>query len=72
MTATWLYRTLARGDALQRHGIPAVGVVLEVEKAAMNVVVNNVYILRKVRLRIGRSDGAPTLRGEVPGHLDAR
>ncbi|KAA1415360.1 hypothetical protein F0U44_21495 [Nocardioides humilatus] len=43
---------------LQRDGIRATAVVLEVKKPLMNVVVNNVYIKRKLRVRIERDDGA--------------
>jgi len=51
-------------------------VVLEVEKPLMNVVINNVYIRRTLRLRIERADGvAPYeakfkgtfMLGEIPG-----
>ena len=45
--------------ALQREGHPATATVLEVKKPLMNMVVNNVYIRRKLRIRIARDDGAP-------------
>jgi|GEM_PF-973263 len=49
----------ARWDAsMQESGIRGVGVVLEVFRPWMNVVINRVYIKRKLRLRIERNDGA--------------
>jgi hypothetical protein len=38
--AFWLYRSVARSDRLQHQGIPARGVVLEVVRPLMNVVIN--------------------------------
>src|SRR5215467_14576039 len=55
--AVWIALATQRADSLQNHGVRATGVVLEVLKPWMNVVVNNVYIRRKVRLRIERHDG---------------
>lgn len=55
--AFWIALAARRTDLLQRNGIRAVGTVLEVFKPWMNVVVNNVYIRRKLRLRIERNDG---------------
>jgi len=52
--------TLTRSALLQQEGIPATAVVLEVKKPLMNVVVNNVYIKRKLRIRVERDDRAPS------------
>lgn len=51
---------LSRAAALQRNGIRATARVLEVKEPRMNVVVNEVYIKRKLRVRIKRDDGAPS------------
>ena len=61
--AGWIAAVDQRDTSLQQHGIRATGVVLEVLKPAMNVVINNVYIKRKVRLRVEREDGAPAYEG---------
>ena len=65
--AAWIGVSARHADALQQHGIPATGVVLEVKKPLMNVVINNVYIKRKVRLRIEREDGAAPYEGVLNG-----
>jgi hypothetical protein len=57
--ATFFHRSFERSDELQRNGIPALGTVLEVKSPLLNTVINDVYILRTLRLRIQRSDGAP-------------
>jgi hypothetical protein len=46
---------------------PPTGTVLEVLKPWMNVVVNNVYIQRRLRLRIQRQDGVPAYEGILKG-----
>ena len=66
-TAWWIVWAQRRENSLQEHGIRATGTVLEVLKPRMNVVVNNVYIKRKVRLRIERQDGAPAYEGVLNG-----
>lgn len=65
--AFWIYQVDQRAESLQQHGIHATGTVLEVLKPFMNVVVNNVYIKRKVRLRIEREDGVPAYEGILNG-----
>jgi hypothetical protein len=65
--AGWFYSTLQRSSDLQQHGIPATGTVLEVKKPLMNMVINNVYIRRTMRLRIERSDGAATYEAKYAG-----
>ena len=65
--AGWIASVDQRDKSLQQHGIRATGVVLEVLKPRMNVVINNVYIKRKVRLRIEREDGAPAYDGILDG-----
>ena len=64
--AGWIGLAARRAESLQQHGIRATGVVLEVLKPLMNVVVNNVYIKRKVRVRIERY-GAPAYEGVLNG-----
>jgi len=66
-SAVWIGRVSSRASALQQRGIRATGTVLEVFKPWMNVVVNNVYIRRRVRLRIQRQDGAPPYEGILKG-----
>ena len=41
--------------------------MLEVLKPWMNVVINNVYIRRRLRLRIQRQDGSPAYEGILKG-----
>lgn len=56
-----------REESLKEHGIQATGTVLEVEKPLMNVIINDAYIKRKVRLNIQRADGAPVYEGTLDG-----
>lgn len=65
--AGWVALAARRAESFQEHGIRATGVVLEVLKPLMNVVINNVYIKRKVRLRIEREDGTPAYEGILNG-----
>ena len=65
--ALWIAHDAREESTLIEHGVRASGVVLEVYKPVMNVVVNNVYIKRKVRLRIEREDGAPAYEGILHG-----
>src|SRR5579872_1194794 len=65
--AAWIALVARRAESLQQQGIRATGVVLEVLKPWMNVVINNVYIKRKVRLRIERVDGVPAYEGILNG-----
>jgi hypothetical protein len=65
--AAWIARSARQEQSLREHGIRAVGVVLEVLEPHMNVVVNNVYIKRKVRVRVEREDGAPAYEAILDG-----
>jgi hypothetical protein len=65
--AAWIGQFTRRAQSLQQRGIRATGVVLEVLKPWMNVVINNVYIRRRLRLRIQRQDGSPTYEGILKG-----
>jgi hypothetical protein len=65
--AVWIGAVAGRDEWLRQHGVRAVGVVLEVLKPWMNVVINNVYIKRKVRVRIERRDGVPPYEGLYHG-----
>jgi Short C-terminal domain len=60
-------QSTARAQSLQERGIRATGTVLEVLKPWMNVVINNVYIRRRLRLRIQRQDGSPAYEGIFKG-----
>ena len=66
-SAAWIGSVSSRAQALQQRGIRATATVLEVFKPWMNVVVNNVYIRRRLRLRIQRQDGAPPYEGIFKG-----
>jgi hypothetical protein len=66
-SAVWIGSVSSRAQALQQRGIRATGTVLEVFQPWMNVVVNNVYIRRRLRLRIQRQDGAPAYEGILKG-----
>src|SRR5215469_3841861 len=63
----WVALVTQRAQSLLQHGIRATGVVLEVLKPWMNVVINNVYIRRRVRVRIEREDGVPAYEGLLKG-----
>jgi hypothetical protein len=65
--AVWIGRFAQRAQSLQEQGIRATGTVLEVLKPWMNVVINNVYIQRRLRLRIQREDGMPAYEGILKG-----
>ena len=65
--AAWIGQSTGRARSLQQQGIRATGVVLEVLKPWMNVVINNVYIRRRLRLRIQRQDGSPPYEGILKG-----
>src|SRR5579864_3673613 len=65
--AVWIGQSTLRAQSLQERGIRATGTVLEVLKPWMNVVINNVYIRRKLRLRIQCEDGAPPYEGILKG-----
>ncbi len=67
--AVWIAMAARQDNTLSQQGIRATGVVLEVLKPwmKMNVVINNVYIKRKVRLRIEREDGVPAYEGILNG-----
>jgi len=65
--AFWIGQSTARAQSLQQRGIRATGTVLEVLKPWMNVVINNVYIRRRLRLRIQRQDGSPAYEGILKG-----
>lgn len=65
--ACWIGLVARRAQLLQQKGVRAVGVVLKVLEPWMNVVINNVYIKRKVRLRIERADGTPPYEGVLNG-----
>jgi hypothetical protein len=66
-TALWIATAARRSDELARDGVPARGIVLAVIEPAMNVVINNVYLKRKLRLRIERDDDAPPYEGLLDG-----
>ena len=63
----WIAVSARSDQSFEQHAVRASGVVLEVLKPMMNVVINNVYIKRKVRLRIQREDGAPAYEGFLNG-----
>lgn len=65
--AAWIALVNRREASLQQHGIHATGTVLEVLKPFMNVVVNNVYIRRSLRVRIERADGSASYEGVFKG-----
>lgn len=65
--AGWIVLVARQAETFLERGIKATGVVLEVLKPLMNVVINNVYIKRKVRLRIEREDGVPAYEGVLNG-----
>ena len=66
-SAIWIGRFAQGAKSLQEQGVRATGTVLEVFKPWMNVVVNNVYIRRRLRLSIQRQDGAAPYEGILKG-----
>lgn len=65
--AFWIGSAARRNVVFKQRGIRATGTVLEVLKPMMNVVINKVYIERKVRLRVEREDGAPAYEALLKG-----
>lgn len=55
--AWWMYRSSAAQKDLAEHGVPAIGTVLSVDQPMMNMIINDAYIRRTMRLRVERSDG---------------
>jgi hypothetical protein len=67
VVAVYLDLTRTSADLLQRDGLRATAVVMEVKKPLMNVVVNNIYVKRTLRLRIERDDHAPPYLASYTG-----
>jgi hypothetical protein len=65
--AIWIAVAARTTESFKERAVHATGVVLEVFKPVMNVVINNVYIKRKLRLRIERADGAPAYEAQWNG-----
>lgn len=64
--AYWCYRSATRAETLDTQGIRAFGTVLEVVDPRFNVLINNVYLKRTLRVRVERDGAAPyeaTCRG---------
>lgn len=66
-TAVWIGVAQHDYESLEEHGVHAKGVVLQVYQPMMNVVINGVYIKRKLHLRIERSDGAAAYEADYNG-----
>lgn len=58
VTAWLIYRSAHVSAVMQAQGIPATGTVVAVVRPLFNVVINNVYIRRTLKLRVERGDGA--------------
>ncbi len=67
LVAYWVGSAAGRSESLRQNGVPAVGVVLEVKNPIMNVVINNVYLRRKMRIRVERKDGTPPYEASWKG-----
>jgi hypothetical protein len=65
--ASWIALVFRWDQTLQQKGIRASGVVLQVFKPWFNVVINNVYIRRKLRLRVEREDGVSPYEANLKG-----
>jgi hypothetical protein len=63
----WIGLAARQDESFKEHALRATGTVLEVLKPMMNVVINNVYIKRKVRLRVQREDGATAYEAMLDG-----
>ncbi|GAA3831013.1 SHOCT domain-containing protein [Nocardioides panacisoli] len=56
--ALYVYGKVASAEALQRNGVHGRAEVLEVVHPWMNVVVNNIYVRRTLKVRVVRDDGS--------------
>lgn len=65
--AWWISSVASGARFMAEHGLRASGEVLEVIEPRMNVVINNVYIRRALRLRILRDDGAAPYEARLKG-----
>ncbi|HXY66003.1 MAG TPA: hypothetical protein VEI45_17000 [Mycobacterium sp.] len=65
--ASWLTWSVYRFDRLTRDGVRARAVVIEVKRPLFNMVINNAYIRRTLRLRIERPDGAAPYETTIKG-----
>jgi hypothetical protein len=65
--AVWIGAGARSDESFRERAVHATGVVLEVIQPAFNVVINNVYIKRKVRLRVERADRTPRYEGVLNG-----
>lgn len=65
--AAWLVAEVARVDRLRSAGEPGSGVVLEVIRPTLNVVVNKDASRRVLRVRVERSDGTAPYEARVTG-----
>ena len=63
----WIGWAARQSKLFTQRAIQATGIVLEVREPMMNVVINNVYIKRKVRLKVEREDGAPEYEAVLDG-----
>lgn len=63
----WVVAVAHRKESLLKHGIRAVGTVIEVMKPWTNVIINKVYIRRNLRLCIEREDGELPYEGVFKG-----
>lgn len=64
----WMWDSVQRATRLAEEGIRAVGTVLEVVRPRMfNVVVNNVYLKRTLRLEIRREDNVAPYEARFKG-----
>jgi hypothetical protein len=65
--ATWLTWSVYGFDRLTRDGVRARAVVIEVKRPLFNMVINNAYIRRTLRLRIERPDGTVPYETTIKG-----
>jgi hypothetical protein len=66
-TAWLIYHSAVAVDALEHKGVRATGAVLGVVKPMFNVVINNVYIRRTLRVRVERADGIAPYEARIKG-----
>ncbi len=62
-----LTRSVYQVDVLRRDGVEAAGVVLEVIRPALNVVIDNIRARRTMHLRVERLDGTPPYAAQFTG-----
>jgi len=65
--AIWAYRTVDARYRMEAFGVRCTATVIEVLTPTMNVVINNIYVKRSMRVEVTRSDTGQRYEAEVSG-----